>query len=90
MPNVKNIIDGHNKKIRNDSEKSKNKQESQKKTCNCRKPADSPLNNQCLRKSAIYQATVTTEDDNSKETYICLAKNDFKSSSAGIKLPSDT
>ena len=77
MPNVKNVIDGHNKKIRDESKKNK-EQESQEKTCNCRKPADCPLNGQCLTKSVIYQATVTTEDDGSKETYIGLTKNVFK------------
>ena len=84
MPNVKNVIDGHNKKIRDESKKNK-EQESQEKTCNCRKPADCPLNGQCLTKSVIYQATVTTEDDGSKETYIGLTKNTFKEQFNGHK-----
>ena len=84
MPNVKNVIDGHNKKIRDKSKKIK-EQESQEKTCNCRKPADCPLNGQCLTKSVIYQATVTTEDDGSKETYIGLTKNVFKERFNGHK-----
>ena len=79
MPNVKNVIDGHNKKIRDESKKNK-EQESQEKTCNCRKPAD------CLTKSVIYQATVTTEDDGSKETYIGLTKNVFKERFNGHKM----
>ena len=83
MPNVKNIIDGH-KKIRDDSKKNK-EQESQEKICNCRKPADCPLNGQCLMRSVVYQATVTTEDDGSKETYIGLTKNDFKERFNGRK-----
>ena len=84
MPNVKNVIDGHNKKIRDESKKNK-EQESQEKTCNCRKPADCPLNGQCLTKSVIYQATVTTEEDGSKETYIGLTKNVFKERFNGHK-----
>ena len=67
LPNVKKIIDGHNKKICDDNKKSK-MQKTPKKTCNGRKPADCPLNGQCLIRSIIYQATVTTEDDGSKET----------------------
>ena len=88
MPNVKNVIDGHNKKIRDESKKNK-EQESQEKTCNCRKPADCPLNGQCLTKSVIYQATVTTEDDGSKETYIGLTKNVLKSDSTATRRLSD-
>ena len=84
MPNVKNVIDGHNKKIRDESKKNK-EQESQEKTCNCRKPADCPLNGQCLTKPVIYQATVTTEDDGSKETNIGLTKNVFKERFNGHK-----
>ena len=84
MPNVKNVIDGHNKKIRDESKKNK-EQESQEKTCYCRKPADCPLNGQCLMKSVIYQATVTTEDDDSKETYMGLTKNIFKERFNGRK-----
>ena len=77
LPNVKNIID--------DNKKSKI-QKSQKKTCNCRKPADCRFNGQCLIKSIIYQAIVTTEDDGSKETYIGLTKNDFKEQINGHKV----
>ena len=84
MPNVKNVIDSHNKKIRDESKKDK-EQESQEKTSYCRKPADCPLNGQCLTRSVIYQATVTTEDDGSKETYIGLTKNVFKERFDGHK-----
>ena len=84
MPSIKNIIDGHNKKIRDDSKKNK-EQESQEKTCNCRKPADCPLNGQYLTKSVIYQAAMTTEEDGSKEIYIGLTKNDFKERFNGHK-----
>ena len=39
------------------------------KFCNCRKPSDCPKNGYCLRKSTVYQATVTTEDNKPKETF---------------------
>lgn len=84
MPNVKNIIDGHNKKIRENNTNNEEQEKSQR-TCNCRKPNECPLNGNCLMKSVIYQATVTTSDDNSKETYIGLTKNEFKERYNGHK-----
>ena len=74
MPNVKNIIDGHNKKTL-ERKKKKEERDNPRKTCNCRNPNKCPLKGQCLRESIIYQATVTTYESNCKETYIGLTKN---------------
>ena len=89
-PNVKNIIDSHNKKIRQRQNETnisstKDQQKKPEKTCNCRKPAECPLNGNCLEKSVIYQATITNTDDGSTETYIGLTKNEFKERFNGHK-----
>ena len=59
MPNVKSTIDAHNKRLL----KQPNSREaiSDANLCNCRKKEDCPLENQCLTKGIVYQATVTTE-----------------------------
>ncbi len=48
------------------------------KTCNCRHKNTCPLNENCLQKSVIYQATVTRQDNNTAETYVGLTENEFK------------
>ena len=48
------------------------------KTCNCRKPAECPMDGNCLKESVIYQATVTTDDNNPPQTYVGLTENSFK------------
>ena len=78
LPNVGNIIDGHNKKTRKSNSK-KEMQEHQLKTCNCRKANQCPLNGECLTKSVIYKASMTMRDSNEEaRTYIGLTKNEFK------------
>ena len=71
MPNMKNIIDQHNKKLLNELTSMNNTRE-----CNCRNRNSCPMNGQCLVKDIVYQATVHTND--SKETYIGLTSNEFK------------
>ena len=46
------------------------------KKCNCRTKADCPLDNNCLVKNVIYQATVTTTT--ATNTYIGLTETEFK------------
>ena len=48
------------------------------KSCNCRKPADCPMNGNCLKSSVIYQATVATNDNKPPQIYIGLTENSFK------------
>ena len=71
MSNLKQNIDGHNKSILH-------KKIVPPKTCNCRKPAECPMDGNCLKESVIYQATVTTEDNNPPQTYVGLTENSFK------------
>ena len=63
MSNLKQNIDGHNKSILHTKIVPP-------KTCNCRKPAECPMNGNCLKESVIYQATVTTDDSNPPQTYV--------------------
>ena len=73
MLNIKQTIDGHNKSILLKSDKPKNDE------CNCRKTDKCPLLGQCLKKSVVYQATVTCTNDNKPdETYVGLTSNTFK------------
>ena len=71
MSNLKQSIDGHNKSILR-------KKIVPPKTCNCRRPAECPMDGNCLKESVIYQATVTTEDNNPPQTYVGLTENSFK------------
>ena len=85
MPNIKQTIDGHNKSILLKSDKPK------KDECNCRKPDECPLLGQCLKKSVVYQATVTCTNDNKPdETYAGLISNTFKTRFTNHKTPSST
>ena len=61
MPNMKNIVDGHNKKVLEKSTK-KESTDGAEKLCNCRSPSSCPMKGQCLTESIIYQATVTTNE----------------------------
>lgn len=73
MPNIKKIIDKHNKGLIKNAQKISS--EALKK-CNCRNAIKCPLDGQCLTESVIYQATVTS--NNNKETYVGLTENQFK------------
>ena len=69
-PNMKKIVNSHNQKILNNSEKEKSE-----KTCNCTK-SPCPVQGKCLTDNVVYQATVTTE--NEEQTYIGMAATTFK------------
>ena len=75
MPNIKQNIDGHNKST---SQLSMNLNESKKLSDYSKKHSDCPMNGHCLKKSIVYQATVTTEDRKPDETYVGLTENTFK------------
>ena len=76
MPNLKSVIDMHNKstlaKEQNESSTPKSS------NCNCRKKDDCPLEGKCLTESVIYQATVIRSDTTKQETYVGLTENQFK------------
>lgn len=57
-PNIKQIIDGHNKTIL--SQKMPPQEQTPPKPCNCRDPDKCPLKGQSLVKEVVYQATSTT------------------------------
>jgi hypothetical protein len=73
MPNLKQIIDRHNKTTMDKTDNN-----SDVDNCNCRDKTLCPLNKQCLTSGLIYQATVTRQDNNRQETYIGLTDNTFK------------
>ncbi len=55
MPNIENIIKGHNVKVLSDAEK-------QERNCNCRRKSLCPLQGECLSKCVVYKAKVLTDD----------------------------
>ena len=73
-PNIKQIIDGHNKTVLRQNAPPEEK--TPLKPCNCRQPDQCPLKGECLVKEVVYQATITTE--RSSETYVGLTATDFK------------
>ena len=76
MPNLKSVIDMHNKFT---LAKDQNKGSAPKSSnCNCRNKDDCPLEGKCLTESVIYQATVTRSDTTKQETYFGLTENQFK------------
>ena len=50
-----------------------------KSSCNCRQRDSCPLQNNCLNKNMVYQASVKNHNTNKIETYIGLCATDFKS-----------
>ena len=77
----KSIISNQNNIIIKD-----NKQAQDQRTCNCVKKDQCPINNECLKKNIIYQATVTSDMPNYREkVYIGLAATTFKQRYANHK-----
>ena len=72
MGNMGSIISGHNKKILNAS-----KEPAPSKTCNCRNPANCPLDGECLAESVVYKATVSVANKPTK-VYYGLTEPQFK------------
>ena len=72
MPNIKNLISKHNKKLSTPHTDNSNSSE-----CNCRVRNDCPLNGKCLSKSIVYQATVSATNT-ADQTYIGLCDTTFK------------
>ena len=70
MNNIETIIKTHNSSIIN---KENNKTPD---TCNCRKKEECPLPGKCTIQNVIYEAKVTTEND--EKRYIGLTATPFK------------
>ena len=79
IPNGKNIISSHNKRLLNEDAKHHATPEN---TCNCRQKNvyNCLLEGKCQSKEIVYQATVINEDNNAQETYIGLTVGTFKTS----------
>ena len=75
MPNFKMNLDSANKKKIEHLENNATPKVVQKK-CNCREKKNCPLQNKCLEKGIVYQATVTTQGN--EETYVGITENAFK------------
>ena len=75
MPNVTQIISGHNKTILRKA--AQTPQDQATKTCNCRKKDECPLKGTWLSEGVIYRATVTSLN-NRTETYVGLTATNFK------------
>ena len=75
MPNMGQIIAGKNKKLLN-------KPSENEKICSCPKNKVCPLENKCLSKGIVYQATVKLKNKQTKQqetkTYIGQTSTDFK------------
>ena len=77
MPNVANIISLHNKSVLNKTKETADHTSPENK-CNCRIKNNCLLKGKCQTKGIVYQATVTNEDNNTKETYVGLTEGTFK------------
>ena len=74
MPNVQQIIKGHNQTIlRNSAQPTQGQAE---RVYNCRKKEECPLEGNCLSKGIVYQAQVTSASKT--ETYVGLTATEFK------------
>ena len=69
MPNIENIIKGHNCKILKDPP-------IVQRTCNCRNKINCPLNGNCLKSCIVYQAEVVCE--NQSRVYYGSCHGSFK------------
>ena len=79
MPNVKSVIDTKNKRLLLQS----GAETREKRLCNCRKKKECPLDNQCLAKGIVYQASVTSSKGT--EHYVGLTDMDFNARFANHK-----
>ena len=72
MPNMKNLIDAHNKGIISNANTEVEKQ------CNCRIKEHCPLTGHCRQNSIVYQAIVTEKTSAKTETYVGICSTEFK------------
>ena len=92
MPSKKNIISMRNKKIINPPK------DNIARTCSCIRKHQCPLNEKCLTNNALYQASITTNEENPKtniysgvcETAFKLRYADHKKTFNNIKYQTDT
>ena len=79
-PNIKSVIDSHNKYIL------RNEEDQEKRTCNCIRKAECPLDGLCLTENTVYEATITSNDsENAPLVYVGSAETTFKKRFANHK-----
>ena len=74
MSNVKSIITSHNTRIIRKSQP----QDISAENCNCRNKHACPLQNKCMSKDIVYQATIFTGNTQDTKHYIAMTSNTFK------------
>ena len=75
MPNLDALVSSQNKsKLQKDADAEQKIQ--QERQCNCRDKSRCPLENRCLTKTVVYQATI--HHDNKQAKYIGMTENEFK------------
>ena len=81
MPNMKSIINGHNKKIINPQPLT-----NEERKCNCLNKTKCPLQEKCLTSSLVYKAKIKSTEENARQkTYYGLSKTKFKTRYANHK-----
>ena len=84
MPNLKAKIDGHNKKILENTPPPKTK------LCNCLKKENCPMRGACLTENLLYYARISCDDETYKpKLYKRISKNTFEKRSANHKKSSN-
>ena len=81
MDNMKTFIQKHNRRKLSQHDKqnqTRNQTNNEPPTCNCRVCNECPMAGNCLSKSVVYQADVTTDDNNETRSYIGITANRFK------------
>ena len=78
MPNMKTIINNHNKRIMNSEtiETNEDNKTINEKKCNCRNKLNCPLKEECLTEAIVYKATVKTNQNSA--VYLGSCETSFK------------
>ena len=80
MPNIKNIINTHNKNIINPPK------DNITRTCNCMRKHQCPLKEKCLTNDVLYKAGITPNEQNLKtKIYYGVSETVFKLTYANHK-----
>ena len=75
---MKAKIDSHNRKLLNEDDQENPPKGVDNCSCPAKKKENCPLQNRCLDRNIIYQATVDNISDHETETYIGLTSSTFK------------
>ena len=75
---MKSFINKHINKILKNHAKQTDTTNNDLRKCYCRRPDDCPTGGKCLTQSVVYQADVTTHDNQEKKIYVGVTANEFK------------